>query len=342
MNTKIRLLTLVALVGVAAGCSVEQPPATPTNAVAPAALPDGVQYSVTSANAAADPSCVRTSSYPILPDSASSPTLDTIRQHRKLVVGVSQTGFGLSYRDSVTGKMAGFEVDIVNHIATALFGTDQNTVEWVSMEPGDWPAALTGKQAKDHKVTEVDMALGAMTMTCSRWQEWDFSTQYLNARQLMLVRHSSPITSMRDIGGRRVCSSSGSTNLNELVGGHIFPKKPLVVSAGSNTDCMVLLQQNRVDAVFTADVILAELAAQDGTVDLLPADNTLKLPDEPVGIGIRQTADHSLTRVVNGVLARFRGDGQADRANTDWEKSYTQWLANLGPEQPPTPAYLSQ
>jgi polar amino acid transport system substrate-binding protein len=146
---------------------------------------------------------------------------------------------------------------------------------------------------------------------------------------------------MANIGGRTVCSSSGSTNLNELVGGHVFPKKPVVVSAGSNTDCMVLLQQNKIDAVFTSDVILAELAAQDQTVKILPPDNALKLPDEPVGIGIRQTPDHSLTRFVNGVLAQFRGDGQTDRANTPWEKSHNTWLASLGPEQPPTPAYLS-
>jgi hypothetical protein len=94
--------------------------------------------------------------------------------------------------------------------------------------------------------------------------------------------------------------------------------------------------------VFTDDVILAELAAQDRTVKLLPVDSVLNLPVEPAAVGIPRSPDHGLTRFVNGVLAQFRGDGQPDRSTTAWEKSYNTWLAaNLGPEQPPTPAYLS-
>jgi len=36
----------------------------------------------------------------------------------------------------------------------------------------------------------------------------------------------------------------------------------------------------QIDGVFTSDVILAVLAAQDRTVKLLPLDDTLKLPLE--------------------------------------------------------------
>jgi polar amino acid transport system substrate-binding protein len=339
MNTN-RLPVLLLALAVLAGCSVGQPPVTPTTAAVPAALPAVVQSPV-ARTPAVGPECVRTTSYPVLPAGTDSPTLDAIRARGRLLVGVSQTAYGLSYRDPVTGGMSGFEVDIVNAIATALFGTDQNTVDWVSMNTTDWNAVLTRQQPKDHKVTFVDLVLGSMTMTCARWPKWDFSTEYLDTKQRMLVRDASPITTMGDVGGRKVCSSNGSTNMAELTGG-AFPRQPVVVGVDDETNCMLLLQQDKVDAVFTDDVILAELAAQDRTVKLLPVDSVLNLPVEPAAVGIPRSPDHGMARFVNGVLAQFRGDGRADRSTTAWEKSYNTWLAaNLGPEQPPTPAYLS-
>lgn len=341
MNTDYRgwLLLLVALVLVTSGCSVAQPPSTLTTATAPAALPADVTSPV-APTPPAGPECVRATSYPILPVGADSSTVDTIRKSGRLRVGISLTAYGLTYRDPLTQQMSGFEVDIVNAIATALFGTDQGTVDWVSVDPSGWIAALTGQKPKGQTVPAVDMVLGAMTMTCERWNEWDFSTEYLNTKQRMLVRNSSPIKDMADVRGRKVCSSSGSTNMAELTGG-AFPQRPIIVGVNDETDCMLLLQQDKIDALFTDDVVLAELAAQDRTVKLLPPDPALNLPDEPAAIGVPKSADHGLTRFVNGVLAQFRGDGQADQANSPWEKSYTTWLAaSLGPESPPTPAYL--
>jgi len=66
MNIKIRLVLLVALT-VLAGCSVEQPPVTPTTADAPAALPDQVQYSVRTRDRGSGP---HVRAHPELSDSA--------------------------------------------------------------------------------------------------------------------------------------------------------------------------------------------------------------------------------------------------------------------------------
>jgi polar amino acid transport system substrate-binding protein len=339
--TKNRLPILLLALAVLAGCSVQQPPVTPTAVVAPAALPAVVRSPVPN-TPPVQQECIDPTSYPVRPAGVDSPTLDNIRRRGYLLVGVSLTAYGLSYRNPVNGDMSGFEVDIVNAIATALFGSATNkTVHWVSMDPTDWTATLTKKQPKDHQVTFVDLVFGAMTMLCDREKNREFSTEYLAPAQRMLVRNSSPITSMADVGGRKVCSSNETTNMAELTGGS-FPQRPVVVGVKDETDCMLLLQQGKVDAVFTDDVILAELAAQDRTVKLLPVDSVLNLPVEPAAIGIPKSADHGMTGFVNGVLAQFRGDGQTDRSTTAWEKSYNTWLlADLGPEQPPTPAYKS-
>ena len=76
------------------------------------------------------------------------------------------------------------------------------------------------------------------------------------------------------------------------------------------TDCLVMLQQGQVDAISTDDVVLAGLAAQDPTVEVVGAS----LGVEPYGIGIMKE-NSDLVRFVNGVLEEVRLDGT-------WERLY--------------------
>ena len=159
-----------------------------------------------------------------------------------------------------------------------------------------------------------------MTITCARLQQVDFSTVYFDAGQRVLVPINSPVTSIADLGGKKVCAAAGSTSIANL---QAAPSHPIPIAVPYSIDCLVLLQQGDVAAISTDDSILAGLAAQDpGTKIVGP-----RFSNEPYGLAIsRQHPD--FVRFVNAVLQRLRADGQ-------WAASYARWIGTPVPPPPP-------
>jgi polar amino acid transport system substrate-binding protein len=90
------------------------------------------------------------------------------------------------------------------------------------------------------------------------------------------------------------------------------------------TDCLVMLQQNQVDAISTDNTILGGLAAQDPFTKVVGAS----LGDEPYGMAMPK-GNEDFVRFVNAVIQRMRTDGT-------WKATYDHWLAKLlGPAPAP-------
>ena len=90
-------------------------------------------------------------------------------------------------------------------------------------------------------------------------------------------------------------------------------------------DCLVMLQQNQVDAISNDDALLIGLLAQDPHTRIVGAS----LDSEAYGIMMSKDAP-DLVRFVNGVLAEMRSDGSlADL--------YQRWVAPGG-KPPAVPA----
>jgi len=169
----------------------------------------------------------------------------------------------------------------------------------------------------------VDIVAEAMTITCAREQMIDFSAEYYDAHQKVLVTKGSGINSEAALGGKRICAAQGSTSLTTLAD-DIKPT-PILWAVANETDCLVMLQQGQVDAISTDDTILEGLATQDPNLQIL---NNVNLSDEPYGMGISKSHP-DFTRFVNGVLAEEVADGQ-------WQKTWDTWLS--GVVKTPAPA----
>jgi polar amino acid transport system substrate-binding protein len=254
-------------------------------------------------------------------------TMAAIAKRGYLLAGVAQDTFGWGYRDPATEQIQGFDIDMVRAVARAIFGTDDAAhLHLVVVPNAQRISALTS----DPPV--VDIVAETMTITCDRRRQVDFSAVYFDAGQEVLVPLTSSIRSAADLGGKRVCAAAGSTSLGNLATAiHVEP--PVIrVQAGTQTDCLVLLQQGQVDAVSTDNTILAGMAEQDPTLRIvLPAFTA-----EPYGLAIAK-GHPEFTAFVNGVLARLMaGDG--------WRLSYQHWLAPTTPlariPAPPVPHYL--
>ena len=133
-----------------------------------------------------------------------------------------------------------------------------------------------------------------MTITCERLQQVDFSTVYFDAGQRVLVQTNSRAKSIADLGGKKVCATTGSTSIANI---KAAPSHPIPVAVPYWTDCLVLLQQGDVAAISTDDSILAGLAAQDPWTKIVGP----RFSNEPYGLAIsKQHAD--FVRFVNAVL----------------------------------------
>ena len=240
-----------------------------------------------------------------------------IRNRGRLIVGLDIGSNLFSFRDPITGDVAGFDVDIAGEVARDIFGTPTQ-VEYRILSSPDRITALQNDQ--------VDIVVKTMTITCERRKLVNFSTVYLTAYQRILAPRDSPITDASDLPGKRVCVVPGTTSLKRVQ--QISPA-PIIVSVVTWADCLVAIQQRQVDAVSTDDTILAGLVAQDPYLHIVGPN----MSQEPYGIGIN-LANTGLVRFVNGTLERIRRDGT-------WTTLYRKWLTVLGPvPAPPTARYV--
>jgi polar amino acid transport system substrate-binding protein len=241
----------------------------------------------------------------------------TIQQRGRLIAGVSADTLLLGSRNPLNGQIEGFDIDMLKAVSKAIFN-DPNKIEY--------RVITTAQRIPALKDGSVDIVARAMTINCARWKEIAFSSEYYRAGQKVLVAKGSPVKSMTDLKGKKVCAPNGSTSMDKL---RTF-KGLVPVGSDTHTGCLVLFQQGKVDAITGDDTILAGLAAQD------PYAFVVKAPAftvEPYGLGVSKTHPE-FVRFVNGVLAQMRTDGQ-------WTKAYDVWLkAALGPAPaPPAPVY---
>ena len=307
-------LAVAALLG---GCAVlgteDTPVPTPTASASPGRGAPAAPASCDDATTSYAPSA--------LPGSADLPagsTMATIKKRGRLVAGVSADSYLLGARNPLDGRIEGFDIDFVRAMAKAILG-DENRYQLVVITAAQRIPALQSGQ--------VDLVARNMTMTCDRWKQIAFSSEYYRAGQKIMVRLGSKATSLADLAGRRVCAPNGTSSMDNLV--RLQPKA-FAVGSDSHTGCLVLFQQGQVDAITGDDTVLAGLAAQDPYA-VVPDQKAFTA--EPYGLGMN-AGDVDLVRFVNARLAQMRADGE-------WKTIYDRWFAEpLGPApSPPRAVY---
>jgi polar amino acid transport system substrate-binding protein len=308
-------LVLVAVV-VLGACSTGPAPSeiVPRGAPAPQPADASTVTAAPSSSAGAPPSCDATASLRPgpLPPAGQMPagsTMERILQRGRLIAGVDQNSYLMGFRNSFTGEIEGFDVDVTRQIAKAIFGDEKKVQFKVVTSAERIPMLQRG---------DVDVVVRTMTITCDRLDKVDFSSVYYQAGQRVLVRRNSGITGVDSLEDKRVCVASGSTSLANVVN-----RVKTTISVPNWTDCLVMLQQGQTDAISTDDTILAGLAAQDPYTEVVGS----RFTEEPYGVGIPKGQD-DLVRFVNGVLERIRADGT-------WSGIYGRWLSRLGPAPAP-------
>ncbi len=101
-----------------------------------------------------------------------------IRARGYLIAGVDQNSYHFGYLSPLTGKIEGFDIDMVRAVAAAIFGNPDKV---------QYKAISDAQRIPDIQSGAVDIVAHTMTINCQRLQQADFSTVYYDAGQRVLV-----------------------------------------------------------------------------------------------------------------------------------------------------------
>jgi polar amino acid transport system substrate-binding protein len=314
------LLVVLAASGLALGTAAAAAPGRPAAAAAPgqpaAAAAPGRPAAAAAAKAVRAPaaSTCDPKASSLRPSGPPQVTVGSfmakIRARGYLVAGVDQSTYHFGFLNPLTGQIEGFDIDMIQAVAKAIFGDTHNRVRF--------KAISDAQRIRDVASGAVDIVAHTMTITCERLSMVDFSSVYFDAAQRVLVLKDSHVTSLAGLRGQKVCATDGSDSLNR-----IGAAGAVQVAVPYWTDCLVLLQQGDVSAISTDDSILDGLAAQDPSTKLVGP----RLTDEPYGLAISKQHPE-FVRFVNAVLQQLRTNGQ-------WQQSYSHWIGGSAPAPPP-------
>jgi polar amino acid transport system substrate-binding protein len=310
------LLGLALIAAAIAGCGTSSDralritlAALNTPAPKPASAPASASVHCTNVTATLRPAAT-------LPSPGAMPAGSYVAQIQRrgyLIAGVNAGLLDFGYLNPATGKIEGFEIDLVRELTRAIFGNaDTSHYRLVALTvPQRIPFVQEGR---------VDVVVDAVTITCDRKQQVDFSTVYYDAKQRVLVPSTSKATGIGAFVGQRVCASAQSAPIAVIKQHGATP-----VGAPQAIDCLVGMQEGRIGAISTDDSILLGFKAQDPNTNLVGAS----LSDVPYGMAISK-AHPDFVRFVNGVLARLR-------ANGTWRSLFNHWLGHIRGSNPSLP-----
>lgn len=217
----------------------------------------------------------------------------------KINIGIKYDQPGLGFKDP-SGKFTGLDVDVAKYVAKEL-GFDEGQINFVQ--------SPSKQREKMLAAGTVKMTFATYSITDKRKAEVSFAGPYFVAGQSILVKADSPITGIKDLAGKKVCSVTGSTSVDNLK-----KQQPALVPQKYDTysDCASGLADGVVDAMTTDDAILAGFAAQEtykGKFKL--AGDTFSV--ERYGVGLKK-GDVETCKKVNTALQKMI-DSKA------WEKA---------------------
>ncbi|GLZ14043.1 ABC transporter substrate-binding protein [Actinomadura sp. NBRC 104425] len=232
---------------------------------------------------------------------ALEPEADTIVGARSLTIGVKadQPHLGLRRSD---GRYEGFDVDVAVYLAGRL-GVPPERIRFRTT-----PSSVRERALQDGT---VDMIVASYSITAPRKTKVTFAGPYYVPHQDTLVRaDDTSIRSVRDLEGKRLCQVTGSNSWRRVTEEREI--KATLVRVDTYSECMDLLDQRRVDAVSTDDLILAGFAAgRSGRILNAP------FTDEKYGIGLHK-GDLAGCEALNRAITRMYQDGTAARLLDKW------------------------
>ena len=237
-------------------------------------------------------------------------TLAKVRASGTIVLGHRESSVPFSYL-STRGEPIGYSVDLCKLLVDAISEEVGRTIAI------KWQQVTSESRLQAVASGQVDMECGSTTSNLERQKLVSFSPTIFVSGTKLLVKKNSSIKSFRDLAGKKVAVTAGTTNektMKDLAAK--FKVDMAIIVAADHAASFALLTSGQVDAFATDDVLLYGLVAQNKlqgeyvvTGDFLSYD--------PYGVMFRK-GDAPLARLVNDTFHRLAEDREIERRYTRW------------------------
>ena len=226
----------------------------------------------------------------------------------KITIGIKfdQPGLGLKEGSNYTG----LDVDVAKYVAKEM-GFAEDKIEFKESPSAQRESLLANGQVK--------MILATYSITDTRKEKVSFAGPYLVAGQDLLVKADSTITGPENLGGKKLCSVTGSTSAQKVA--DTYAKTVQLQKYDTYSKCVEALAGGSIDAVTTDNTILAGFAAQAANQGKFKVVGKT-FSTERYGVGLKKGDTETCTKV-NDALKKMVDSGE-------WQKAFDKNLGTAG------------
>ncbi|UKI09954.1 MULTISPECIES: amino acid ABC transporter substrate-binding protein [Variovorax] len=237
-------------------------------------------------------------------------TLAKARASGTIAIGYRESSVPFSFLNT-RKEPIGYSIELCRSLVSAIEDAVNKSlaIQWVPVTSDSRiDAVVSGK---------VDLECGSTTNNLERQKRVSFSPTMFVSGTKVLVRKGSPIKSFRDLAGRKVAVTAGTTNEKTLR--DLSAKFKLGIDllvARDHAESFGLVKSGQADAFATDDVLLYGLIAQDAAkADYEVVGDFLSY--DPYGIMYRKD-DPQLNKVVIDAFQVLAEDGEIERQYKRW------------------------
>ena len=237
-------------------------------------------------------------------------TLAKIKSSGSVTLGVRESS-GLSYTLG-NGKYVGFHTEMAEHIISDI----RKQLGLAALETKYQPVT---SQNRIPLVTNgtVDLECGSTTNNATRQKDVAFAVTTYVEEVRMVVKANSGIASIKDLNGKSVATTTGTTSVqtlrkNERAGGIDFKE----VYGKDHADSFLLLETGRADAfVMDGSILAANISKSKNPADYKIVGEVLSV--EPIACMLRKD-DPAFKKAVDDSIKRQIKDGSLAKLYDKW------------------------
>jgi ABC-type amino acid transport substrate-binding protein len=243
---------------------------------------------------------------------AQSPTtLDKVKADGSITVAYRESSIPFSYLGG-EGQPVGFGWEIcqriVDNVKKATGRADLKVNAQAVTSQNRIPLMQNGT---------IDVECGSTTNNSERAKQVSFSINYFYTGTRFLVKSSSPVKSIDDLKGKRVVSTTGTTNLQVLRKANAERNLGFeLLAAKDHAESALYVQTDRAEAFGMDDILLYGLkAAAQNPASLAVVGEPLQV--EPYAIMVRKD-DPAFKKLVDDTVAGLMKSGEFETLYRKW------------------------
>lgn len=244
------------------------------------------------------------------PGASDSPTLQRWQAGGTVVLGVRESATPMAYALGANEKFVGYHVELCEKVVRAI--APQAQLKYMLLTAQNTMPLIQNGTA--------DFNCASMTNSLKRQDQVAFGLTTYVSEVRMAVAQQAPITSFKQLDGKKVSAITGTTAvqiLRRYAAEHGIQFQTLM--AKDQFEAFLLLESGRVDAFVLDDNMLAGVIAQSKH----PAGYKIVgevIGAEPIAIQFSKQ-DPAIKQAVDGAIRQMMANGEIERLYAKW---YTQ------------------